>query len=196
MYHELYTAWLRETQEASLGSLPPDFYVRISEYLKRMKEENRAFDKKSVKLNLLEHETQNAQRMLEELLWARYKKLMKTVTKIHKVPSELLTTQETKMSENFTIFADAYQKFAKTLLDGLSFPTEQATTAQTIVQPAAINLNTQRKTTLRFVKNIPAIMGADMKAYGPFKIEDVASLPAENARILIKQGLAVAVEVS
>jgi DNA replication initiation complex subunit (GINS family) len=34
-----------------------------------------------------------------------------------------------------------------------------------------------------------------MKAYGPFKAEDVASLPIENARILIKQGLAEKVNV-
>ena len=35
-----------------------------------------------------------------------------------------------------------------------------------------------------------------MKPYGPFKVEDVASLPANNAKILVKQGLAVLVEVS
>ena len=39
-------------------------------------------------------------------------------------------------------------------------------------------------------------MGADMKSYGPFKVEDVASLPVENAKMLVKQGLAVQVEVS
>ncbi len=39
-------------------------------------------------------------------------------------------------------------------------------------------------------------MGADMKSYGPFLVEDVASLPVENAKILVKQGLAVQVEVS
>jgi DNA replication initiation complex subunit (GINS family) len=50
--------------------------------------------------------------------------------------------------------------------------------------------------TLRFVKSIPAIMGGDMKTYGPFMVEDVASLPVENAKMLVKQGLAVLVEVS
>jgi len=34
-----------------------------------------------------------------------------------------------------------------------------------------------------------------MKSYGPFLVEDVASVPLENARILIKQGLAKAVEI-
>jgi DNA replication factor GINS len=46
------------------------------------------------------------------------------------------------------------------------------------------------RTALRFSKDVPAIVGADMKAYGPFKTEDVASLPVENAKILVKQGLA------
>ena len=35
-----------------------------------------------------------------------------------------------------------------------------------------------------------------MKTYGPYVAEDVASLPAENAKMLVKQGLAVSVEVS
>ena len=37
-------------------------------------------DKKSVKVSLLDHEAQNVKLMLEELLWARYKKLVKTIT--------------------------------------------------------------------------------------------------------------------
>ncbi len=55
---------------------------------------------------------------------------------------------------------------------------------------------THKRLTLRFTKNIPAIMGADMKSYGPFAADDVASLPALNAQILVKQGLAVLIEVS
>jgi hypothetical protein len=38
------------------------------------------------------------------------------------------------------------------------------------------------------------IMDADMKSYGSFQAEDVASLPELNARILVKQGLAVQVD--
>jgi DNA replication initiation complex subunit (GINS family) len=53
-----------------------------------------------------------------------------------------------------------------------------------------------KRLTIRFLKSIPAIMGADMKSYGPFVAEDVASLPASNAQVLVKQGLAVLIEVS
>jgi len=34
----------------------------------------------------------------------------------------------------------------------------------------------------------------NMKTYGPFKLEDIASLPKENARTLIKQGAAIEAE--
>ena len=46
---------------------------------------------------------------------------------------------------------------------------------------------------VRFLKAIPAIIGPDMKAYGPFNEEDVASLPAENAEVLLKRGVAMEV---
>lgn len=182
MYNELYAAWRREIEEPSLGNLPPDFYARIADYLKHIAAENKSLDNKSVKVSLLEHESQNVRRMLEELIWARYDKLIKTIAQSQKLPSEQLPVEEAKMYEIFISFSDAYQKFAKNILQGQS---EQA-----VVQAG------HKRLALRFSKDIPAIIGADMKTYGPFKVEDVASLPVENAKILIKQGLAVLVEVS
>jgi DNA replication factor GINS len=182
MYNELYTSWKKEIEEPSLGSLPPDFYARMADYLKHVAAENKPLDNKSVRISLLEHEAQNVRQMLEELIWARYHKLIKTITQSQKLPSEQLTVEEAKMCEIFVSFTDAYQKFAKNILQGQS---EQA--------DAQIG---HKRLVLRFSKDIPAIIGVDMKTYGPFKIEDVASLPVENAKILIKQGLAVLVEVS
>jgi DNA replication factor GINS len=36
-------------------------------------------------------------------------------------------------------------------------------------------------------------IGVDMNKYGPFQVEDVASLPFENARSMIETGVAVQV---
>ncbi len=182
MYNELYAAWRREIEDASLGSLQPDFYVRIADYLKRINEESRMLDKKSVKLNLLDRQAQNVKRMLEELLWARYRKLVKTITQNQKLPSELLTVEEAKVCESFVTFSGAYRRFAEGLMQG-----------QTAKVEAEVS---HKRMTLRFAKSTPTIIGLDMKTYGPFMVEDVASLPVENAKILIKQGLAVLVEVS
>lgn len=48
---------------------------------------------------------------------------------------------------------------------------------------------------VRFLDNVPEIVGVDLKIYGPYKKEDVGSLPNQNARALIKQGLAKEIDV-
>ena len=180
MYTELCVAWQQEIEDVELGRLPPDFYVRVADYVRHIKEETRMLDKRSVKAGLLGRELQNVKRMLHELVWARYEKLVKVVGDGQKVPSDLLTAEEAEICTGYVSFAEAYQKFAQNLLRG---------------QVVKVNVKAHKRIALRFVKAIPAVIGADMKAYGPFMVEDVASLPVENAKILVKQGLAVAVEI-
>lgn len=48
---------------------------------------------------------------------------------------------------------------------------------------------------VRFLKPTEAFVGIDMSKYGPFQPEDVASLPFENARLIIEGGAAVEVHV-
>jgi len=176
--------------------LPPDFYVKIEEYLGRIKDEDKVLDKKSVKMNLLLHEASNVERMLKELLDTRYRKLIKTITKNQKAPVGLLTTEEEGIVETFADFTNTYRKFAYDLMQG------QLTQIKELDKtPIKVIIKTDsppipKRSTIRFLKSIPSIMGADMKSYGPFAAEDVASLPPQNAQILVKQGLAVLVEVS
>jgi DNA replication initiation complex subunit (GINS family) len=185
--------------------LPPDFYVKIAEYLAHIREENsKPVDKKTVKVNLIEHETKNVERMLGELLDLRYRKILKTITRLYKAPIELLTEEEAEMCQSFVSFAETYMRFAENLKEGGQTPITVTIVQST--QPMQQTLNapktefkpaihvTHKRLTLRFIKSIPAIMGADMKSYGPFAAEDVASLPALNAQILVKQGLAVLIE--
>ena len=40
MYNELYDIWKRELASPDLGSLPPDFYSKIADYLRKIKEES------------------------------------------------------------------------------------------------------------------------------------------------------------
>jgi DNA replication factor GINS len=208
MYDQLFAAWKREIDDPTLGGLEPDFYTKIAEYLSHIREDKGALDKKSIKVALLEHEARNVERILQELLDMRYRKILKTIKRLHKAPIELLTTEEAKMAQNAVAFENNYEQFAKNLLGGELKPitvtiTEPALSVSELLQPQTLKPEikpqthvTHKRLTLRFVKSIPAIMGADMKSYGPFVAEDVASLPELNARILVKQGLAVLIEVS
>ena len=50
---------------------------------------------------------------------------------------------------------------------------------------------TSRNVTVRLVRRISELVGLDMRHYGPFEADDVASIPAANADILIAAGDAV-----
>jgi DNA replication factor GINS len=185
VYEDVFVAWRFEVDNTTIGALPRDFYARVAEYVQRIREESRMLDKKTAKAALLERELEHVQRMVGELVWARYNKLVSLVTESQKVPSELLTDEETTLCSDFLSFVEAYHAFVKKLVQGHVL---EVAGAEKPRQP-------HTRVVLRFLKAIPAVVAADMKIYGPFLAEDVASIPVENANILVKRGLAEAVEV-
>jgi DNA replication initiation complex subunit (GINS family) len=190
MYDELYAAWRLEIENGELGSLPSDFYARVADYLGRIKEENKMMDKKSVKTTLLEHEMANASRMAHELISARYRKLLKMILAGRDVPLDALASEEQKLYSGVLPSAEAHAKFKAGILEGQVVKINVEAAAQSSEPPVV-----HTRVTLRFLKPVPSIIGADMKSYGPFLVEDVASVPVENAKILVKQGLAKQVEL-
>jgi DNA replication initiation complex subunit (GINS family) len=214
MYNELYAAWKREVSESTLGALPADFYSKLNDYIKQLMAKKEAPEQKSVKVNLLAHEEQNVRVMVEELFNVRYKKIIDAITETQKIPTDVLTPEEVKISKAFFSFEDDYTKFAKSQMQGQDVPQREGAKVEAevpivvVAEPPKVAAPVEevpkvvivkpapKRVTVRFSKPIPAIMGSDMKSYGPFVAEDVASLPELNAKILVKQGLAVLVEVA
>ncbi len=192
MYSQLYAAWQAEIETVALQPLPGDFYIRISSYMKQIKAQNQGPDRNLVQSKLLDQEQKNVNRMVRELLRARYKKILKTIKGGQKLLPDILTSEETEFLKGLLPFAEAFTSFAKSLLQGQP-PKPKAEELEAKVSPAEPS---HKRVVLRFLKAIPAIVGSDMKTYGPFQPEDVASVPVENARILVKQGLAQNIEVS
>jgi len=180
LYDELYEMWKKEKDNVEIQRLPKNFYAKIAAYIKKMKEENRMLDKKTTKAKLLDSEFKNVKIMVGELLQSRYKKFLEKALARETVPKEALTEEEKKLYGEVLPLPEAYGAFSKDILRGhLS------------------NIKKDAKQTmmvLRFVQEIPAVVGSDMKTYGPFVPEDIATLPPENARVLIKQGVAVEVD--
>jgi DNA replication factor GINS len=182
MYDELYKTWKQELENDELTKLPSDFYLKIADYVKKLAGEARMLDKRSAKASLLKKETQNTKRMIRELTRARYTKMIKKANKGEKAPPDILTRDEEKIFASVSTFSEAFQSLAKEVLQGRN---------------PKIEVRQERKmAVLRFTAHVPAIIGADMKPYGPFQAEDVASLPLDNAKILVKQHLAEKIEVS
>jgi len=181
LYDELYEAWKKEKENAEIQRLPRNFYDRIAEYVKKMREERRMLDKKTTKARLLKHEFKSVKNMTEDLIRLRYDKAMTRSLAGETVAREVLTEEEEKLYGEILPLAEAYQAFLRDILQGRLSHIEKG--------------EKPKRMLLRFVQEIPAIVGSDMKTYGPFGPEDIATLPSENARILIKKGVAMEVEV-
>ena len=181
MYNELYDAWKKEKENMELQALPKDFYTTLAQYVKKIKEEGRMLDEKTTKARMLMRESKNVQKMLGDLLMLRHEKTVNKVSDGETVSSEGLTSEEEKLVKEVSPSFEFFQTLLKNILSGRL--------------PQIEVKREPKKRVLRFLKEIPPIIGADMKTYGPFKPEDVASLPLENAKILTKQGIAVEVEV-
>ena len=181
VYKRLHEAWRREKENTEIQKLPKGFYAELAGYVKKIREESRMLDEKTVKGRLLEQEYKNVKRMIEELVRLRYKKALRKALAGKIVPKEFLTEEEARLQGEILPIAEAYQAFVKEILRGRLSDTER-------------RRKKPRKMLVRFLQEIPAIVGSDMKTYGPFKSEDIATLPVENARALIKQGVVVEVE--
>ncbi|MCC6012934.1 MAG: hypothetical protein LM593_01020 [Candidatus Verstraetearchaeota archaeon] len=47
---------------------------------------------------------------------------------------------------------------------------------------------------VRILQDVSSFIGIDGRTYGPYKAEDVVSLPLQNAEVLIKRGVAIPIE--
>jgi DNA replication factor GINS len=194
MYDELYAAWRLEIENNELGSLPADFYTKLATYMQNLKEENQSQEENTTRTTLLQREQANATRMAKELIALRYRKMLKFLTAKKSVPTDNLATEEQKLYSGVSPAAGAFEKFVENLLEGHLTQIAVEVPAVPVVaeaQPAA-----HKRVLVRFLKPVPSIMGSDMQSYGPFLVEDVSSVPLENAKILVKQGLARLVEPS
>ncbi len=181
MYNELYELWRKEKEnEKTLQWLPKDFYARITSYMKKTREENRMLDKQTIKAKLLDLEFKNVKIMASEVFELRYRKLWEKAFARETLTRDVLIEEEEKLYEEILSLSEAHYAFSKDILHGhLSIEKDVRNTM----------------VVLRFVQEIPALVGSDLKTYGPFMPEDIATLPPENARVLIKQGVAVEVDV-
>jgi len=180
MYNRLHWAWRKERENTDIQKLTEDFYAELADYVKTLREESRMLDEKTVKGKLLECERKNVERMIEELIRLRYRKALRKAMAGKTVRKEILTKEEVKLHGEILPLAEAYEEFMEDVLRGHLSSMKRK--------------EKSKKVLVRFLQEIPAIVGSDMKTYGPFKSEDIATLPVENARALMKQGVVVEVK--
>jgi len=181
-YAELLKAWLRERREEELQALPPSFYQEAGDYIRRLREELRMLERGTMRTRITERERENAERMIEGLFRLRLRKIIYTLLSGGEVERERLTAEESRFLLEVKRALSEHQESLKSILRG---------------QIPEVKARPRKRSgfkVIRILEHIPAIIGIDLKTYGPFKPEDVAAIPAENAENLIRRGLAVEIE--
>lgn len=183
-YGRLLEAWMRELETEGLQQLPVGFYREMSEYVSRLREQARMLEHGTMRSRIALKEKEYAERMLRELFNTRLRKIVFMEVEGVQVEASALLPEEKLFHTELRRVLSEHGERLKGLLSGRPPRIE----AKQIVKGDY--------KVVRFLEAIPAIIGVDMRTYGPFKPEDVASIPVENAESLIRRGVAKEVEVS
>jgi DNA replication factor GINS len=172
--NKLHHLVLRETENDSIQEINPDFYKSLSDFIGNLKKQE--FD--GVESKIKETIIDTATELTSLLINIRLDKTSKPNDMIFK---NLLD------EEKFILDAEVEQRertemILSAIINGKSKFLE------------SISQNHKTKTVvIRFLQEVDEIIGADLEKYGPFKIEDIATIPYENAQALITKNIATKV---
>ncbi len=166
-----------EMQSDALHQLPTDFYGRVSQYSQKLRRSAGSGNSEAA-VRLISRQTEMMEAMVRQLVRLRVRKAIAGDSLLQLLPEErFVCSPEVNFQRRLEAFIDA-------LAAGKPSYVEFAHRSET-----------GRNMTVRFVKKTNELVGADLRRYGPFEENDVASIPAANASILISGGEAVEVYV-
>ena len=179
----IYKAWKKEKENPKIQPLDKHFFAELSLYLKDLKDEIELLDGKTLLAHLAIEKQKNMVKIVIDLIHIRYTKISTILFNSEQVPSNYLTTEEDIIYNSISVTMDQIKRIIRKILKGQNPNIKEIK-----------RIDESKILVIRFLKDIPAIVGLNMKTYGPFKVEDVVSLPTENAETLIKRGVAVKIE--
>lgn len=189
LFKRLYEGWRREREKPSLQNHDDDYYLCMANYSSKLREQNRMLDKTSVRGKIITQEMDYVEKMLRDLLQLRLAKILNAEMEGTPLITANLLPEERELHSDIRRLIGSYNDMARNIVFGRLDGSEAR-----LKQSASSEDFTGFKV-LRFIKPVPAIMGVDMKTYGPYNPEDVATLPEENAENLIRRGFAKVVEI-
>lgn len=161
---------LRETENDSIQEINHDFYRSLSDFIGNLKKQE--FDGVESKIKQVIIDT--ATELTSLLINIRLNKISE---------SDNMDFKNLLDEEKFILDAEVEQRertemILSAIINGKSKLLE------------SISQNHKTKTVvIRFLQEVDEIIGADLKKYGPFKSEDIATIPYENAQALIAKNI-------
>ena len=162
---------LREIENDSILEIDPSFYRNLADFIGNLSKQEFEGVENQIKNTMVEMATELASLLIQ----IRLDKILQTGSfEIGLLLDEekfILDSQDDKKGKIDMIISATINGKSK-FLESLA------------------NDHKTKKVVVRFLKDADVLTGADLETYGPFKIEDVATIPYENAQALITKNIA------
>ena len=167
---------MQEFQTDSPQELSTDFFRNLSNSIGKLKNEEYDGIEKKTKNQIISTATS-----LTELL---INKRLKTISTMPMISYRTLNDEEKFIVDSNDEMNERKNMILSGIINGKSKFLEITSTKHKI-----------KPVTVRFVKEFDEIVGVDLEKYGPFKPEDIATIPNENAQALLSNGIALKIRI-
>lgn len=167
---------LRETENDSLLEIDPNFYRNLSDFIGNLRKQEFDGVENKIKDTLLE--------MVIELTSLLLHIRLDKIPKSEDLEIGYLLDEEKYILDSQEDQTERIEMILSATINGKS----------KFLESLAQNHKT-KTVVIRFLKEVDEIVGADLEKYGPFKTEDIATIPYENAQALIAKNVAVKVHL-
>ena len=192
-YDDIKSAWENEIENDGIQNLGDLRLSKMIAYLSSVRLSLASTDaEKRIQAEILTQEALNLEFMIDDLLTIRRQKILKAVISGHR-PRGDMTLAEEELYNRTQRALDGHSEFVKDSLAGTKPKKKKKPSGsdgkKSKTPPES---ETVEYVTVRFLRPISdAFLGLDEKTYGPFKIEDVAMIPAANARAWLRDGTVI-----
>ena len=172
----LHVIVMQEYQTDDIQELSIDFFRNLSNFIGKLKNEEYDGIEKKTKNEIILTATN-----LTKLL---INKRLEKISKSPKTSYSILSDEEKFVIDSNDEMNERKDMIISGIINGKSKFLETTSTKHKI-----------KPVTVRFVKEFDEIVGVDLEKYGPFKPEDIATIPNENAQALISNGIALKIRI-
>lgn len=192
-YSDIELAWEQETANENLQDLEDLKLSRMISYLSEVRvslANTKAEDQ--LQADLFTQEALNVEFMLNDLLILRQNKILKAAL-AQRRPIGTMTLAEEEFYNRLLRGVEGHQEFIKGALIGTPPSATKRSTRKKRKKGDDKSDDPPEEATdyvlVRFLRPIKdAFMGLDEVTYGPFKKEDIATIPTENAHAWLRDG--------
>jgi len=165
---------LRETESDSILEIEPNFYRNLSDFIGNLRKQEFDGVENKIKDSMIE--------MAIELTSLLIKIRLEKISKSSDLEISYLLDEEKFIFDSQEDEKERIEMIISAIINGKS----------KFLESLAQNHKT-KKVVIRFLNEVDEIVGADLERYGPFKTEDIATIPYENAQALIAKNIATKV---